>query len=512
MNDKQGCFMGAALSFVDKDYLDRQPPAKAPVVPDRGFAERLVAEADDLHALLLLLGRTDPEKQWTRPDITALLAGMLVRLDRLLNEQLNAILHHPEFQALEANWRGLLMLADQAAESDNEGLVKVRFLDLSWKLLRKDLTRSIEFDHSRLFAKIYSEEFGNPGGEPFGLLLGAYTISHRTEGGQSNMDILKELARVGAAAFAPVIVNADPSFFGVDHFADLTAVSDLESHFNQPELVKWRSLRQEEDARFLGITMPRMMMRPPHLGPGQGIESFRFRESGSNVARDYLWGPACFGFGTVAIRAFCESGWFAYIRGYRPERVAHGVVDNLPSIQKTTGTGALFPSRNAVDWQITDRMERALADEGFMPLSPLANTEMLTFHSVPSVQLPATYGKPAADMSARLSAMLHYTLCVSRFAHYLKVMGRDRVGGYRTPEGCEEQLRKWLRSYTMDSEGASDEMRARFPLRDAHVSVRTRIGDPGKFYSVIRLQPHFQIDQLVTGMKLITELTPVNQI
>ncbi|MFL1486184.1 type VI secretion system contractile sheath large subunit [Marinobacter sp. LN3S78] len=512
MNDKQGCFMGAALSFVDKDYLDRQPTAKAPVVPDRGFAERLVAEADDMQALLLLLGRTDPEKQWTRPDITALLAGMLVKLDRLLNDQINAILHHPDFQALEANWRGLQLLSDQVVESDSEGLVKVRFLDLSWNQLRKDLTRSIEFDHSRLFAKIYSEEFGNPGGEPFGLLLGAYTVSHRTEGGQSNMDTLKELARVGAAAFAPVIVNADPSFFGVDQFADLTAVSELESHFSQPELVKWQSLRQEEDSRFLGLAMPRIMLRAPHLGPGQGVEGFRFRESGSQTATDYLWGPACFGFGTVAIRAFCESGWFAQIRGFRAGQVAHGVVDNLPSIQTNTRTGVLFPSRHAVDWQITDRMERALADEGFLPLSPLANTEMLAFHSVPSVQQPATYEKPSAEMSARLSAMLHYTLCVSRFAHYLKVMGRDRVGGYRTPEDCEEQLRKWLRGYTMATEGASDEMRARFPLRDAHVSVKARAGDPGKFYSVIRLQPHFQIDQLVTGMKLITELTPVNRI
>lgn len=504
--------MGAALSFVDRDYLDHQTPARSPVIPDRGFAERLVAEADDLQALMLLLGRHDPERQWTRKDITALLCSMLVGLDRLLESQLDAILHHTDFQALEANWRGLALLTDQVVESDNDGLVRVRLLDLSWKLVRKDLTRAIEFDHSRLFAKIYSEEFGNPGGEPFGLLLGAWTVSHRTEGGQSNIDILRELARVGAAAFAPVIVNADPSFFGVDRFADLTAVSELDSHFTQPELVKWQALRKDEDARFLGLAMPRLLLRAPHLGPGQGASSFRYREARNRTEQDYLWGPACFGFGAVAIRAFCQSGWFAQIRGFRAGEVAHGVVDNLPGIQGHTSTGEHFPSRHAVDWQITDRMERALAEEGFLPLSPLANTEMLAFHSVPSVQRPAHHDQASAQMSARLSAMLHYTLCVSRFAHYLKVMGRDRVGGYRTPEDCEEQLRKWLRTYTMASEGASDEMRARFPLRDAHVSVKARAGDPGKFYSVIRLQPHFQIDQLVTGMKLITELTPVNRL
>lgn len=503
--------MGAALSFVDKNYLDRTASSRA-AVPDRGFAERLVAEADDLRALLLFLGRTEPGRGWSRDEVLAVLATTITRLDRLLNEQLDAILHHDVFQALEANWRGLLLLTDQVVESDREGLVRVRFLDLSWATLSKDLARSIEFDQSRLFAKIYSEEFGNPGGEPFGLLLGAYTVSHRTPGGQGNLDTLRDLSKVAAAAFAPVILNAAPSFFGVDTFPQLTAVTDLESHFDQPDLVKWRALRQDEDARFLGLALPRMMMRPPHLPHGQGAESFGFLELHRTMERDYLWGPACFAFGTVAIRAFCESGWFAQIRGYRAGRVAHGVVDNLPAVQGTTSTGRLFPTRCATDWQITDRMERALADEGFLPLAPLPNTEMLTFQSVPSVQAPQEYDKPSATMSARLSAMLHYTLCVSRFAHYLKVMGRDRVGGYRTAEDCESQLRKWLHGYTMATEGASDELRARFPLRDARVSVKARVGEPGRYYSVIQLQPHFQIDQLVTGMRLITELTPVNRL
>lgn len=503
--------MGAALNFVDKHYLD-QMPASATVVPDRGFAERLVAEADDLRALLLFLGRAEPGRRWSRAEVLALLATTITRLDRLLNEQLDAILHHPDFQALEANWRGLSLLADQVVESDHEGLVRIRFLDLDWAVLSKDLARAIEFDQSRLFAKIYSEEFGNPGGEPFGLLLGAYTVSHRTAGGQGNLDTLRELGKVAAAAFAPVIVNADPSFFGVDHFPQLTAVTDLESHFDQPDLAKWRSLRQDEEARFLGLALPAMMMRPPHLPLGEGGESFAYRESHQDPERDYLWGPACFAFGTVAIRAFCESGWFAQIRGYRSGRVAHGVVDNLPSVQSDTSTGRLFPTRNPVSWQITDRMERALADEGFLPLVPLANTDMLVFQSVPSAQAPPEYDKPAATMSARLSAMLHYTLCVSRFAHYLKVMGRDRVGGYRTAEDCESQLRKWLHGYTMATEGASDDLRARFPLRDAQVSVKARVGEPGRYYSVIRLQPHFQIDQLVTGMRLITELTPVSRL
>ncbi len=502
--------MSAAMKFVARDYLDKQAVNDQPSISDPGFAARIVAEADDLHALLMLLGRSGPETEWNRNSIMALLAQTLISLDQRINNQLNEILHHPELQSLEANWRGVWLLTEQAHHDDNEGLVKIRVLDLSWKLLAKDLSRAIEFDQSRLFAKIYSEEFGSPGGEPFGLLLGAYSVSHRAQGGQANMDTLKDLAQVACAAFAPLILNAAPSFFGVNRYPELTGVSELESHFGQPEMAKWRSLRAMDDSRFIGLAMPRMMMRAPHRDGGHGPEGFRFKEDRSDPERHYLWGHACFSVGIVAIRAFCESGWFAQIRGFRSGRVAHGTVDNMPAIQNMTSVGKLFSTRNAVDWQVSDRMERVLSEEGFLPLMPLENTEMLVLHSVPSVQQPASYDKVESQVSAKLAAMLHYTLCVSRFAHYLKVMGRDRVGGYRTPEECEAQLQKWLHGYTMASEGASDELRARFPLRDASVSVRARVGEPGRYYSVIRLQPHFQMDQLVTGMRLITELTPVS--
>lgn len=504
--------MSIAMQFVGKDFLDQSESTSAAVLSEPGFAARLTAEANDLHALLMLLGRTDPEARWDNDKINGLLSALLVNLDRTINQQLNAILHHAEFQALEANWRGVALLTEQAGNDDSDGQVRVRMLDLSWRELTRDLSRAIEFDQSRLFSKIYSDEFGSPGGEPLGLLLGAYGLSHRTAGGQANIDALKSLAQIAAAAFTPVILNAAPSFFGVDTYADLSGVADLASHFGQAEHSAWRSLRAMEDARFLGLAVPRILMRQPYRNVGQGPEGFRFSEERQDPNRDYLWGHACFSVGTVAIRAFCESGWFAQIRGFRAGRVAHGAMDNLPAIQSISSAGRLFPTRSAVDWQISDRMERILAEEGFLPLMPLVNTGMLVLHSVPSVQQPESYQTVSAEVSARLSAMLHYTLCVSRFAHYLKVMGRDRVGGYRSPEECEAQLQRWLHGYTMATEGASDELRARFPLRDARVSVRARAGEPGRFYSVIRLQPHFQLDQLVAGMKLITELTPVQDI
>ncbi|WP_165794793.1 type VI secretion system contractile sheath large subunit [Marinobacter fuscus] len=505
--------MNSALAFVDQDYIRRrhqsagQPPVRA---LHRGLAERLIAEADELQALMLFLSQYPGRSKWTRNQIRAVLCDNILRLDRLLNAQLNAILHHHDLKDLEANWRGVALLVDQAAQDDHQEQVRVKVLDASWEVISADLARAIEFDQSRLFAKVYSDEFGTPGGEPFGLLLGTYSISHRTQGGAANLDTLKELSQVAAAAFAPLILNAAPSFFGVDHYSELTGVRELESHFSQVELAPWRSVREVEDARFLGLAVPRMLMRPPHRELGEGAESFGFLERREVTDRDYLWGPACFAFGTVAIRAFCESGWFSRIRGYKPGRVAHGTVDNMPDIAGMNPSGKLHPTRQAVDWQISDRMEKALSEEGFLPLVPLPNTPMLAFHSVPSVQQPKRYDKTAADVSARLSSMLHYILCVSRFAHYMKVMGRDRIGGYRTPEECEAVLQRWIHGYTTATEGGSEDLISRFPLRDAKVTVRARAGEPGKYYSVMHLQPHFQLDQLVTGLRLVTELSPVD--
>lgn len=491
------------------NHLDNLSRRDQQAFSEPGFAARLVAETDSLSALLIGLGHSASDKRWDREGIIAWLSQTLVKLDQRINCQLNQILHDPVFQALEANWRGVWLLTEQVNNDDNEGLVKIKILDVTWRMLSKDLARSIEFDQSRLFAKIYSEEFGTPGGAPFGLLLGAYSVSHRADGGLANIDTLKELAHIACAAFAPLILNAAPSLFGVNRFSELTGVTELESHFSQSEMAKWRSLRAMEDSRFIGLAVPRMLMRAPYRDVGQGPEAFRFQEDGRDSEGDFLWGHACFAVGLVAIRAFCESGWFSQIRGFRSGHIAHGMVDKLSLIQQITPVGQIFPCRSPVDWQVSDRMERVLSEAGFVPLMPLANTAMLVIHSVPSVQEPDHYDQLESRVSAKLAAMLHYTLCVSRFAHYLKVMGRDRVGGYRTPEECEAQLQKWLHGYTMASEGASDEMRARFPLRDASVTVRTRAGEPGRFYSVIRLQPHFQMDQLVTGMRLITELTPV---
>lgn len=501
--------MQATMQFVSDDYLDHTPNNHA--LPNLAFMRRVTEEHDTLQALLLWLGHCGPSQRWTQQEALVLLSEALTSLDEKINAQLNSILHHPKLKALEANWRGALMLAEQAGHSDREEQVNIKLLNLSWNDLSQDLHRAIEFDQSQLFAKIYSAEFGSPGGEPIGLLLGAYDISHRQAGGEKNINTLKELTRVAAAAFAPIVLNAEPSFFGVNHYTELTGVTTLDKHFDSPELASWRSLRNMEESRFLALALPKILMRAPHLTNGQGPEPFKFHEQQNHSEHDFLWGPACFGVGCVAIRAFAQSGWFAQIRGYRAGHIAHGIIDNLPNIQTITPSAKLYPLRSAVNWQVSDQMEKQLTDEGFLAVQALANTDMLFMASTPSVQQAKTYDQPGAQISAQLSAMLHYTLCVSRFAHYLKIMGRDRIGGYRTPGECESQLQSWLHSYTMASEGNTDETRARFPLRQAKVSVKERAGSPGHYYSVIQLQPHFQLDQMVTGIRLVTELTPLNE-
>lgn len=504
--------MTSSLQFVAADFLDSEVELPTPARPATlpvAFIGRLVAEDNPLQALLMLLHQLHPGRRWSHEAVRVLLSRTLLELDTLLNLQLNSILHHPQLQALEANWRGICLLTEQSQHSDHERQVRIKVLNLSWTALCQDLQRAIEFDQSALFHKIHADEFGSAGGEPFGLLLGAYEISHHHPGGQADISCLQELCRIAAAAFSPLVVNASPALFGVDEFSQLAGVSHLASHFSSPEMQSWRSLRAQEDSRFLAMALPRMLMRGQLSEHSNHGLPFNFSEARTDQ-HALLWGPACFGVGCVAIRAFCESGWFAQIRSYRQGHISLGVIDNMPDLHPLTGLAHTYPLHSAVDWQISDSMEKQLTDAGFLSLQALPNTRMLVMSAAPSVQLSANYTDPAAQMSARLASMLHYTLCVSRFAHYLKVMGRDRIGGYRTPQECEAQLQRWLHGYTMASAGSSDEMRARFPLRDARVTVRDIAGAPGRFYSVIHLQPHFQLDQMITSVRLVTELAPIH--
>ncbi|MBI3898984.1 MAG: type VI secretion system contractile sheath large subunit [Gammaproteobacteria bacterium] len=430
----------------------------------------------------------------------------ILDIDKLIQRQLDQILHHPRFQQLEASWRGLHHLVETQADYDEDLTVKIKLLDLSWRELAKDVTRAIEFDQSQLFRHVYSEEFDMPGGEPFGVLLGDYQISHRPrpDATANDVDVIAEVAQIATAALCPFITNASRELFGVDEFDELGHPLDMQAIFKQQEYIKWRALRKQETSRFVGVILPQILMRVPYRDDGTRAEHFPYNESSESNA-GYLWGNACYAFGGVLIRAFANTNWFADIRGGIHEFGEGGVVRGMtyaPYDMDSKGIAAR-PTTNA---RIDDYLERELSDLGFIPLCSYHSAEHSVFYSNSSLHEPADYGSEIANINARLSAMLQYMLCVSRFGHYIKVMGRDKVGSFANAIDCQTFLQNWLNQYTITSDSDSAELKARYPLAGSKVEVREKLGRPGFFTCVVHLQPHFQLDQLVSSIKLVTEL------
>ncbi|MBU2114830.1 MAG: type VI secretion system contractile sheath large subunit [Gammaproteobacteria bacterium] len=474
-----------------------------------GVLERFLREPDPLAALLYWVQHVSCVKLNNSRQLSALLCRAIADIDRLINLQLNSIIHHDTLQQLEASWRGLLYLTEQTERHDREQKIKLKLLSLSWPELSKDINRAIDFDQSDFFKLIYDNEFDMPGGEPFGVLIGDYQVSHKIRPGQlsNDVDTLKEVARTAAAAFAPFICAAHPSLFGVDHFSELGLVSDIASQFKQPEYIKWRALRAMEDARFLGVVLPQILMRSPYKDDGSRTESFVFKEALGQPEQDYLWGNAAFAFAAVLVRAYSESGWFAQIRGMKAGQHNFGLVSDLP-VSRYETEKYQNSNKPSVNLLVGHRFESELSDNGFIPLSVVPYSDYFAFYNNASVQLPQRYDDKLSTVNARLSAMLQYILCVARFAHYIKVIGRDKVGGYHSAEHCEQELQRWLHNYTTASTDASTDVRARHPLREARISVREKRGEPGRYYSTIQLQPHFQLDQMITTVKLVAELSP----
>ena len=512
-----------SILFVD-DEIFRQAPAKAcgKKLKNKQLVERFLRETDLLKALLLWLENAAGKLlSFDKKYVLPVLLKAINEIDRQLELQINVILHHREFQALEASWRCLAYLLGQKAVYDKGQKVKVKLLDCSWQVLAKDINRAIEFDQSEFFKLVYNNEYDMSGGEPFGVIIGNYHICHgnghagtsagRAGVGQGvagqDIDVLKDIARTCAAAFAPFITSVHPSFFGADDFSDLAGYSDFSHFFEQGEYLKWHSLRTMEEARFLGLTLPYILVRAPYLNDGSRSEGFKFKESITNAQRDHLWGNAAFAFAGVLIRAFSESGWFGQIRGMAPGQKKKGLVCDLPLCRYETDLYQQSP-KPSVNLLVGERAEKALSDLGFIPLSAVPGSEYLVFYSNASVQKPQQFDSLPANINAKLSAMLQYILCVARFAHYLKVLGREKVSSYQSARLCEQELQSWLHQYTTASDSASDEVRSKYPLHSARIQVREMQGKPGHYYSVIQLQPHFQLDQMVSSIKLVTELTP----
>ena len=449
-----------------------------------------------------------PKRPRTVHELRSALVRDIALLDELIAEQVNTILHAPAFQRLEASWRGLQYLVEQ---SDDRRAVKVRMLDASWAEITRDMARAIEFDQSALFQKVYSEEYGSPGGEPYGLLIGDYSVTHRPSAGHAYDDVatLRSLAQVAAASFSPLVLGAHPALFGLDDFAGLGLPLELEKIFTLPEYQTWRGLRDLPDSRFIGITLPRMLMRRPYRQPlGVHGDLLFVEDADGPDASRYLWGNAGYAFGAVLAREFGNVGWFGHIRGVPRGHLGGGLVDTLPVDRfMTDGPGiATKPSTEVV---ITDANERRLSELGFMPLCHCYDTALAAFYSNQSVQKPASAKSAEATINAKLSSMLQHILCGSRVAHYIKVIIRDKVGSFLSAAECERYLQGWLHQYTTGREDLDWEEQARYPLRESQVEVSEIPGKPGQYRCVIHLRPHYQLDNMVSELELVTELAQV---
>jgi type VI secretion system ImpC/EvpB family protein len=427
---------------------------------------------------------------------------LIAECDRLFASQLDAVLHHPAFQRLEALWRGVHWLADGMA--GDPGL-RLRILDVRWAELARDGERSLAFDQSAIFELVYSQEFGSPGGEPFGLLVADHALWHRSAQRDRTDDVatLTGLAEVAAAAFCPLVVGVDPRVIGLDGYGEIDLRQDVAASLTGPEFARLDRLRGLSDARFLAAVLPRILIRQPYAGRAMPRLGFVYDE-GIEQPEQLCWLSGGFALAQVAVRAMRVYRWPAAIRGAIAESDG-GVVDAperlfLPADGR--GVTVRFPTENA----ISEEQEVVLNGAGFCCLRQLHLTGAAAFLNLPSLHRPPDYDGEAARMNAKMGAMLNYILCVSRFAHYLKVMARDWVGKYSDAWTCQLLLQNWLGRFVTGSDDASPETRIRYPLREARVEVSELPGQPGVYACEIAIRPHYQLDQIASEFKLTTKV------
>lgn len=428
-------------------------------------------------------------------DVETTISSRIAEIDQLLSTQLNEVLHAPEFQKLEGSWRGLHYLVSQSEISTT---LKIRVLNCSKKELLRNFENASDFDQSVVFKKVYEEEYGTFGGAPIGALLGDFEFGRTAQ----DMALLEQLSHVAAAAHAPFLTAADPQLFNWDDFTEITGPRDLAKVFDTAEYAKWKSFRESEDARYVGLALPHILMRLPYGPDTAPVEAFNFKEDVDGTDhKKYLWGNAAYALGTRLTTAFAKYGWCAAIRGVE----GGGLVEGLPThtFQTDEGDVAL---KCPTEIAITDRREKELADLGFIPLVHCKGSDYAAFFSAQSSQKMKKYDTDAANANARLSAQLPYLMAVSRFAHYLKVMMRDKIGSFVSRSECERFLNQWISNYVTPDDNATAATKAQYPLRDAKIEVVEAPGKPGVYKAVAFLRPHFQLDELSVSLRLVAEL------
>ncbi|WP_414683007.1 type VI secretion system contractile sheath large subunit [Longimicrobium sp.] len=429
----------------------------------------------------------------------------IAELDELLSTSVNTVLHDPVFQKLEASWRGLTQLVMNTETCE---MLKLRVLSATSTEVHADLAGAIDYDQSALFKKLYEEEYGTFGGNPYSVLLFDHEFGRTTD----EIDLATRLSQVAAAAHAPVIAAADPSLFddGWTDYRGLPAPRDLSKIFESIDMAGWKELRRGEDSRYLTLVLPRVLMRLPYGTDSRTesgyvpVEGMVFDERGNGLDHpDYLWGTAVWALGQRITEAFSLYGWCANIRGVE----GGGMVADLPLHTFTTPAGdrvAKIPSEVA----ITDRREKELNDLGFVALCYQKGTGTACFFGGATVQKPEVYTVPAASANAQASALLPYVLAASRFAHYIKKIGREKVGSFQTRGGLEKYLNNWIADYVLLNDDAPQSSKARFPLREARIDVTEVPGQVGAYNATVFLRPHFQLEELTASIRLVAQIPP----
>jgi type VI secretion system ImpC/EvpB family protein len=435
----------------------------------------------------------------------------IAALDRLIAVQLDAVLHHERLRRLEGTWRGLAWLSERVPFGAR---VKLRFLPARWAELCRDFERALEFDQSALFKMVYEGEFGTPGGEPFGMLVADYEVRHAPGPGSPTDDVagLDGLSGVAAAAFAPAAIAAHPALLGFDSWSGLGAAADLTDVLRAADRTRWRSLQGREDSRFLSVVLPRALGRAPWPDDATRADRFRYREHAAG-SDSRVWMNAGYALAAAAVRAFARSSWPADVRGAAVNRdPSGGVIEGLPA-ERLSGDPREASLRPPVEVALTDDQERQAVEAGFVPFIGLELLPEGSFAATPSIHRPPRMtGETAnaANANQRLSAQFNAMLCVSRFAHCVKLMGRDMVGSFKTADEIERRLQRWLQGFTNISAAGGD-TGARYPLRDARVEVAEKPGQPGVFGCIVMLQPHYQLDEVGAAFRLVTDLQAARQ-
>lgn len=431
-------------------------------------------------------------------DVTQTINAYVAELDRKITEQLNLVLHHPEFQKLESAWRGLHYLVNNT-ETDQQ--LKIRVMNISKKELGKTLKRykGTAWDQSPIFKKIYEEEYGQLGGEPYGCFIGDYYFDQSPP----DVELLAGMAQVAAAAHAPFIAAANSTLLGMDSWSELTNPRDLAKLTSTPDYAAWRSLRDSDDAKYLALAMPRTLSRLPYGAATNPVEEFNFEEDANGQdSSKYLWQNAAYAMAVNINRSFKEYGWCSRIRGVE----SGGLVEGLPVHTFPSDDGGV-DMKCPTEIAISDRRSAELDKLGLMPLVHRKGTDMAAFIAAQSLHKPAEYDDPDATANAALGARLPYLFACNRFAHYLKCMVRDKIGSFKDRSAMESWLQSWINQYVDGNPAlSSEDTKARKPLAGAQVVVEEIEGAPGYYQSRFYLKPHYQLEGLTVSLRLTSKL------